>query len=168
MGTQPAAKTEGKGQRVLQPKAERDKNSGAQCHPELTLSALWWGSPQRHPWWPWAGMRRWKARTKMSEAGSFWTPMPWLKVQRLGPSEERWVPLCLNWHRLPLYLGLSLPPLHPPSSRTNAHVPTLLPSSTGTPHDPTPVSVVGRLEGFREKGHGSAPPPAPPAHGDSS
>lgn len=105
----------------------------------------------------------------MSEARSFWTPMPWLRVQSLGPSEEKWVPHCLNWHRLlPLYLGLSLPPPHPSSSRTNTHVPTLLPSSTGIPYNPTPVSVVGRLEGFREKGHGSTPPPAPPAHGDSS
>lgn len=46
MGTEPAAETEGKGQRVLQPKAERDGSSGARGHPKLSQPALWWGSPQ--------------------------------------------------------------------------------------------------------------------------
>lgn len=57
MGTEPAAETEGKGQRVLQPEAERDGNSGARGHPELPQPALWWGSPRRHPSWSRAGAR---------------------------------------------------------------------------------------------------------------
>lgn len=44
MDTQPAAETEGKSQRVLQPEAERDGSSGARGHPKLFLPTPWWGT----------------------------------------------------------------------------------------------------------------------------
>lgn len=43
MDTQPAAETEGKSQRVLQPE-ERDGSSGARGHPKLFLPTPWWGT----------------------------------------------------------------------------------------------------------------------------
>lgn len=166
MDTQPAAETEGKSQRILQPEAERDGISGARGQPKLLLPTPWWGTQET----PIMAQSRGKGvGREQQDVRSEIPPGPdaLAKDTEMDPEEGEMGPLpallrdCPSIWVSPCFLHSHLP-------LKAANVPTPLPSSTKVPTDPMPVTEWGDLRGPRRRGGVSAHPPAPPARGDSS
>jgi hypothetical protein len=182
MGTQPAAETEGKGQGVLQPEAKRDEAFRGWDHPELSLPSPCLPYRRGVPRDMNMAQGRNKGmvkKTRISEGkknlrlGTTLPPPPPQgsrdgDIRPWRPGGSSGASLDQACSRTTFHLGPSwlLPIwLYPPSSETK-YVLILLPSSTGTL---APITL--GWEGWRSpgsKGYGSALPPAPPAHADSS
>ena len=142
MDTQPAAETEGKSQRVLQPEAERDGSSGVRGIPNSSTYPVVGDPGDTHhgPEQGQGGGERWN---RMSGVRALQAPMPWLRTQRWTQRKEKW---GLSWADLLrdcpfIWVPLCFPNSHLPLKATN--VPTPLPSPTELPTDPVPVTEWG-------------------------